>query len=223
MYRSALLASAALLLGACAPRAAAPAPIVTASTAVSGVSYYPQQTGLSWSYVPEGEEIRNPYVLRATGPTLLGSTPVQGFRLTGRGVDRTWYRSVSDAGVLLHGFTLPGATVTITPPWREYPTAGTFAPGLTWSGRSTLNILDSAGKLRQSVEVEYRYTVLEQRTVQVAGKTYRVWVINRQISGSSPELFAPSQNLWFSPYLGEVRTPEALLLIGTNFQSGNRP
>lgn len=42
-------------LGACAPtRTAAPA-TVQASTAVSGVSFYPREAGLAWSYLPEGE------------------------------------------------------------------------------------------------------------------------------------------------------------------------
>ncbi|AWN23722.1 hypothetical protein DKM44_11180 [Deinococcus irradiatisoli] len=210
----------ALLLG-CAPRqtsAPAPAP-VTAQTPVSRVSFYPQETGLSWSYLPEGDTGGLPYSLKALGPTVFGDAQVRAFELTGRGAQQTWYRQIDTSGQKLLGFRKPGLTVTLTPAWQEWPAEGAWRVGLSWSGTTTARLRSDDGQVDQAGTVTYRYTVLDQRQVSVAGQTYQVWVVDRQITDTLGGLFPASETIWFTPYVGDVRTAEALLLTGRNFQS----
>ncbi len=47
-----------------------------------------------------------------------------------------------------------------------------------------------------------------------------MWVVNRQITDTVGGLFPRSQEEWFTPYVGDVRTPEGLLLTDRNFTGG---
>lgn len=218
--RTLLLLGVAVLatLSGCAPRETTPG-TVAASTNVGRVSFYPAQVGLSWSYLPEGESITStPYLLTSQGTTLFGDRPALGFRFTGRGADQTSYRTVSDEGQYLLGFTKPGLIVTLDPPLREFPATNAWREGLTWSGRSNVRVI-SNGRIMQEGNVQYRYTVLEKRNVTIGNERLDVWVVNRQITGDVSSLFPEtSQNLWFAPYIGEVRTPEGLLQINRNYR-----
>lgn len=210
---------AALLLGSCAPRAADPGKAV-AATSVNAVTFYPAQGGLSWTYVPEGEALNSaPYTLTVLGPTLFGDQPTVAYRFSGRGADQTSFRQVGDGGSLLLGFTKPGLTVSLTPPWREYPAANAWRVGLSWSGESRVQVF-SDGKVVQEGVARYRYTVLEKRRVSVGARPHDVWVVNRQISDNLGGLFpSASQNLWYEPFGWEIRTPEGLLQVGRNYRS----
>ncbi|MFC4453328.1 hypothetical protein [Deinococcus sonorensis] len=208
-------------LAGCAPTQQTKGPALTATTTISQVSFYPSQAGLRWNYLPDGAIASDvPYVLSSQGPTIFAGQEVQGFLLSGRGADQTSYRQLSGDGVLLLGFRKPGLTVTLTPPWREYPAEGAWAVGLSWQGQSDVRVLSDDGKTNVSGKVSYRYSVLDHRTVAVGGRSYTVWVINRQITDNVGGLFPASQELWFAPYVGEVRTPEALLLASRNFTGG---
>lgn len=216
---SPLLAALALGLAACAPRTQDPGK-ATATTSVSTVSFYPSQSGLKWSYIPEGDSLNQPpYTLSALGPTIFGDQAAFAFQLSGRGADQTWYRAVNDAGILLYGFTKPGLTVSLTPPWREAPAASAWKVGLMWQGQSQVSVI-ADGKVVQQGSARYSYTVTDQRSVTVNGQSYRVWVVNRQISDDLGGLFPPSQESWFAPFVGDVRTPEGLLLVGKNYKGG---
>ncbi len=221
-YRFLLPVLACLLtLSACAPRQAVQViPTVTAQTSFSSVSFYPNQTGLQWSYVPENEPNTEPYVLQNTGPVLFGTNQVQVTQLTGRGALQTWYRQTSDAGQQLLGFRKPGLTVTLEPAWQEYPAAAAWNVGATWSGSSKATVRSDDGKVLQTGTLNYLYKVLEQRTVTVGNQQYPVWVINRQMTDDLGSLFPASQTIWFMPFIGEVRTAEGLLLTGRNFTPG---
>lgn len=216
---SPVLSALALLgLSGCVPATRAN-PTIGTSTAVSQVSFYPQQAGLSWNYLPDGDPAgAQPYVLRSLGPTLFGSTQVRALQLTGRGADQTSYRTYSEGGVYLHGFRKPGLSATLTPPWREFPAQGDWRVGLVWEGSSRVEVRSDDGRTRLSGTTNYRYTVLERRAVTVAGTGYSVWVVGRQISGDLTSLFGTSQESWFVPYVGDVKTFENLLLSGRNFQ-----
>lgn len=218
--RAALLAPLLVALAACAPRASDPGR-ATVSTDVRTVSFYPSQTGLTWSFLREGEALNEPtFTLSVEGPTLFGDQPSIAYRLTGRGTDQTSYRQVSDAGVLLLGFTKPGLTVSLTPPWREAPAASDWKAGLTWNGETTVRVFTD-GKLATEGKVTYRYTVLERRSVSVAGSRYDVWVVIRQINDSTGGVFpTASQELWFAPNLGEIRTPDGLVQVSRNYKGG---
>lgn len=208
------------LLTACPPAPSAPVPKASSGATISTVTFYPYQNALEWRYLSPGDALTlAPYVRKAGGATLLGDIPVQTSTQIGRGTETTWYRTYSDTGVYLNGIAKPGLKVLINPAWREYPASGEWRVGLRWSGSSNLTILDDTGKERQKLTGNYVYTVLEQADRTVNGVAYRVWVVNRQIIGEAKNLFPESSDFWFVPYVGEVKTPEGLLLSGTNFKS----
>lgn len=219
-WPAALLVPALLvpaLLGACAPAATQPV-TVQASTPVSGVSFYPQQSGLAWSYQLEGEDAAAPvYTLRSLGPTVFAGQPVVSFQLTGRGADQTWFRTVGADGVRLLGLRKPGVNVRLDPPWQEYPAEGAWRVGLAWQGQSEITLSGDDGRVQKRGQLNYSYVVQERRTVQTPGGRFDVWVVTRQISDTVGGLFPATQQLWFAPFVGEVRSPEALLLTGRNF------
>ncbi|EYB66727.1 hypothetical protein DEIPH_ctg079orf0134 [Deinococcus phoenicis] len=210
----------AVLLGACAPAAtktAAAAP-VQASTSVSSVSFYPRETGLGWTYLPEGEPAGGlPYTLRALGPTVFAGQTALAFQLTGRGADQTWYRQISAAGVHLLGFRKPGVTVRLEPAWTEAPAENAWRVGLNWEGSSRITLTSDDGKVQTQGTLRYRYDVQDRRRVSTPAGSFDVWVVTRQISDDVGGLFPQAQQLWFTPFVGDVRTPEGLLLTGRNF------
>ena len=211
------LLAAAPLLGACAPRAATPA-AVGVTVPVGQVSFYPQQVGLTWTYLPEGEAASEPpYVLRGLGPTLFAGQSVTATQLSGRGADQTWYRVTGAGGQRLLGFRKPGVTVSLNPAWQEFPAEAAWRVGLAWEGQSSVTVLSDDGKVQAQGTLRYRYQVQDRRRVSTAGGTFDVWVVTRQISDDVGGLFPATQQLWFSPYVGEVRTPEGLLLTSRNF------
>lgn len=221
MRRSLLSLIPLALLSACAPRQTVQViPTVTAQTSFNSVSFYPAETGLQWSYVPENEPNTEPYVVQNLGPTLFGATQVQSSQMTGRGALQVWYRQTSDAGQRLLGFRKPGVSVSLEPAWQEYPANTAWRVGATWSGSSKATLRSDDGKVTQSGTLNYLYKVLEQRQVTVGNQLYTVWVVNRQMTDDLGGLFPASQTIWFMPYIGEVRTAEGLLLTGRNFTPG---
>ncbi|GBF07753.1 hypothetical protein DAERI_170012 [Deinococcus aerius] len=206
------------LLGACAPAATKTAPPVQASTSVSSVSFYPRETGLTWTYLPEGEPAGGlPYTLRALGPTVFAGQTVLAFELTGRGADQTWYRQVGASGIQLLGFRKPGVTVRLDPAWTEAPAENAWRVGLSWEGQSQVTLTSDDGKVQAQGTLKYRYDVQDRRRVTTPAGTFDVWVVTRQITDDVGGLFPEAQQEWFTPFVGDVRTPEALLLTGRNF------
>ncbi len=209
------------LLAACAPAQQAQQAPVTASTSVSQVSFYPFQAGLSWNYLPDGDtQGGQPYTLKALGPSVFGSVQAQAYNLSGRGADQTSYRLISAQGVQLLGFRKPGLSVRLDPPWQEALAEGAWKVGLAWQGESNITVQSDDGRTNVSGKVNYSYRVLDQRSVSIGSQSYRVWVVNRQITDTVGGLFPASQEQWFVPYVGDVRTPEGLLLTGRNFAGG---
>ena len=209
------------LLAACAPAQQARQAPVTASTSVSQVSFYPFQAGLNWSYLPDGDtQGGQPYTLKALGPSVFGSVQAQAYNLSGRGADQTSYRLISAQGVQLLGFRKPGLSVRLDPPWQEALAEGAWKVGLAWQGESSITVQSDDGRTNVSGKVKYSYRVLDQRNVSIGTQSYRVWVVNRQITDTVGGLFPASQEQWFMPYVGDIRTPEGLLLTGRNFAGG---
>lgn len=210
------------LLAGCAPRQAPVAAPVKATTEASAVSFYPHESGLSWTYLPEGDTANaQPYVLQGLGPTIFREKTVDAVQLTGRGASQTWYRSYSAGGVKLLGFTKPGVTVALDPAWQEAPAESAWRVGLSWEGSSNVTVLDDAGKVQAQGVLKYRYDVQDYRQVKVPTGTYNVWVVTRQISDDLGGLFPATQQYWFAPFIGDIRTPENLLLTGKNFTVKN--
>ena len=209
------------LLAACAPAQQARQAPVTASTSVSQVSFYPFQAGLNWSYLPDGDtQGGQPYTLKALGPSVFGSVQAQAYNLSGRGADQTSYRLISTQGVQLLGFRKPGLSVRLDPPWQEALAEGAWTVGLAWQGESNITVQSDDGRTNVSGKVKYSYRVLDQRGVSIGTQSYQVWVVNRQITDTVGGLFPASQEQWFMPYVGDIRTPEGLLLTGRNFAGG---
>ncbi|MEF2277959.1 hypothetical protein V3W47_06570 [Deinococcus sp. YIM 134068] len=212
-------------LGACAPAASrTAAPPVQASTPVGRVSFYPAETGLTWSYLPEGEAAGGtPYTLRTLGPTVFAGQAVLATQLTGRGADQTWYRRVDAGGVRLLGFRKPGATVRLDPAWTEAPAEGAWRVGLSWAGESRVTVTSDDGQVQAQGTLRYRYDVQDRRRVNTPAGAFDVWVVTRQITDDVGGLVAgaqpQAQQLWFTPFVGDVRTPEGLLLTGRNFNA----
>lgn len=222
---SVLAALLGAVLASCTPQASTPG-TVQSSTPLSRVSFYPHETGLQWAYLPEGEAAGGaPYVVQNLGPTLFAGEAVNATRMTGRGADQTWYR-VSDAqGVKLLGLRKPGVTVQLQPAWLEFPAPDAWRVGLTWTGQSQARLVGDDGTVKGSGTLTYSYLVQERRQVSTPGGRFDVWVVTRQISDTVGGLFPATQQLWFAPFVGEVRTPEGLLLTERNFapRSGGQP
>lgn len=213
-----LLAALVPALGACAPRTDPAVAPVRASIPVSSVGFYPQQTGLTWTYVPEDETVGDlPYVLRALGPTIFTGESVSATQMTGRGAEQTWYRRVGADGVFLLGLRKPGVTVALNPAWQEYPAENAWKVGLVWQGKSAVTVASDDGQVKARGTLNYRYEVQDRRQVTTRAGTFSVWVVTRQMSDDVGGLFPATQQLWFTPFVGEVRTPEGLLLTGRNF------
>lgn len=220
--RLSLTALAALALAACAPVAQAPER-ATAQTPVAAASFYPQETGLAWEYLPDGEALTRPrYRLSVQGPAEFSGQRAVAYRMEGRGTDQTWYRQVGDSGVRLLGFTKPGLVVTLNPPVQELPPAASWRPGLTWEGESELQVIQGR-EVVQRGRVTWRFVVLERRSVSVPAGGHEVWVVSRQLRDDVGGLFPLSEQLWFAPHVGEVRTPEGLLLVARTPSPAGRP
>ena len=70
------------------------------------------------------------------------------------------------------------------------------------------------------VSIEYRYTVVDRRTVTLAAGTFEVFVIDfvtRTFDEEGTVLEELTQETWFSPFVGEVRTSDELFLVTANF------
>lgn len=207
----------ALALVGCAPTMSTVTE-VRPSVVQSAASFYPYESGLAWSYVPQDEtSAATPYVLRGEGPTIFLDQSVQAMKLTGRGADQTWYRQIDASGVRLLGFRKPGMTVALKPAWREYPSQNAWQIGLTWQGESAITVASDDGKVQAQGTLKYRYVVQDRRQVKVPAGTFDVWVVTRQITDDIGGLFPATQQLWFAPFVGEVMTPEELVMTGRNF------
>lgn len=212
----------ALGLAGCAPRVAE-APVSAVSALSASASFYPHEVGLTWVYHAEGDAPSSqPYVLQALGPTIFQGQSVQHVQLTGRGAQQTWYRTYEN-GVQLLGFAKPGATFILTPPLKESPAPNEWKIGLSWEGSSQLTVTDNSGKTQMSGTVHYRYDVQDFREVKVASGTYNVWVVTRQMTDTLGGIFPATQQYWFAPYIGDIRTPENILLTGKNFGMTGNP
>lgn len=220
LSRPALIAAALTtlgLLGSCAPRQQT-GTVITSSTQVNSISFYPFETGLIWNYLPEGDTSKDiPYVMQTQGPTVFLGQPVIASQLSGRGAQQTWYRTYDNSGIKLFGLRKPGVTVSLSPAWQEAPAADAWRVGLHWEGSSSITVQDDTGKVQAKGTLIYRYDVQDTRQVTTPAGTYKVWVVTRQISDDVGGLFPAAQQYWFAPYVGDLRTPENLLLTSKNF------
>jgi hypothetical protein len=226
VWRVLTLAALAVLAGACAP-AAGDGERVDVQQLVSAPSFYPQETGVTWSYLRDGARLDDPrYVERIEGPAVLEGDVWIAFRLVGGGQDATHYRQFRPDGVFLRRQTRPGGTFTFDPPMQEMPAAGDLRVGAIWSGSTVARGNFPGAPVGQRVfdqPLEYVFTVVDERPVTVGGRVYDVFVIDRTTRSFDPagEIAEEySQQIWFAPGVGKVRHENGWFLIETNFEAG---
>lgn len=216
---AALVGLVALLLAACAP-SGADAPRVGVEQLTEPISFYPNQTGATWEYLPNGARLTDPRTtVQIVGPTVVDGEVWVAWHARGRGLDETSYRQVRADGVWLKRQERLGTTYTFDPPLREYPSQAELRVGGLWTGKTTVHISADAGKQNLALVVDYTYMVVDKRKVTVPAGELEVYVIDF-ISRTIDENGAVSEELtqqsWFSPYLGDVRLRSNQVLVGTN-------
>lgn len=222
--RSPLLAALAVLvlLSACAPSADDEAR-QGVEQLTDPVGYYPEQTGIRWTYLPDGAAVSEPKVQGTVeGPTILGGETWSATHLQGRGMDVRWFRQVRDDGRYLVREERPGTVITFDPPIQELPAPGRLRAGATWGGE-TVAALEfpeaTEGNREAQREVSYRATVVDRRTVNVAAGEFDVFVIDyewREVDESGDVVDDFVQQVWYAPYVGEVRTENGFFLLDAN-------
>jgi hypothetical protein len=191
-------------------------------------SFFPQETGLRWSYLPDGARLDGArYTVTVEGPTVLDGDVWILFRLVGGGQDAGYYRQFRPDGVFLRRQTRPGGSFTFDPPIRELPAASDLRVGAIWSGATEVTgVFPGASRpegRRFTQPVDYVYTVVDRRTVRVGERTYDVFVIDftsRSFDASGEVVDELTQTLWFGPHVGTVRHENGWFLIDTNFDAG---
>lgn len=210
---------ALLLTAACAP-AAGDAPRVNVQQLTETITYYPSQAGARWEYLPSGARVTDPRVaVQVEGPTVMGDGLLTAWHARGRGLDQMSYRDHTPAGVFLHREERLGTTFRFDPPLMEFPPENQLRVGANWSGTSTVTLTLDGGRERRTLPFDYSYVVVDRRTVTVPAGEFDVFVIDftsRTYDEEGNLTDELTQQTWFAPYLGEVRTRNGHVLIATN-------
>lgn len=206
-----------VLLAACAP---APAERVSVVQRAAPPTYYPHPTGALWRYLPEGEAEDAPaLVQQVEGPTVTGGARLTAWRASGRGLETRTYRDYREDGVYISRETGPGYVTTISPPIREWPRAGTLHVGARWGGEAVATVTFTEADAQEEVRLEYRYEVVDRRPVETTAGAFDVFVIAFESRSYGPGRRTQEtlrQEVWFAPFVGEVRTDNGLFLVETN-------
>lgn len=222
MKRLALALATSLALAACAPSAQEQRTEVQQLAAA--VSFYPQEAGATWEYLPAGAALNEPRLVQTVeGPTVVGGELWIVTREAGLGLDNRWYRQYRPQGVFLQREVRPGQQIVYDPPVQEYPAEAELRVGATWGGDTSVTVLypeaSKPEEQRQTYQVEYRYTVVDRRPVTVEAGTYTVFVIDfeaRFLDDERNVIETQKLTTWFAPHLGEVRNEHDLYLVATN-------
>ncbi len=213
------------VLSACAPATSTAdnGERVEVAQLTDAITYYPFQVGAEWRYLQENVPLNSmPLVLRIEGPTIIEGDLWIKSRLEGQGFDISRYRQFRPDGVFLLREDKPGTEITFDPPIQQFPKEATLKTGSSWSGDTTAHLFfpDAQPEAQHAeLKVSYVYTVVDQRTVSSPAGDFDVFVINfvtRNLKddGSIAEEFA--QEIWFAPFIGEVRTEQGYFLISSN-------
>ncbi len=217
-----------LLLAACAPRTAEPQ---TNTAIIQGpVGFYPSQPGLDWVYLPPRASTGDPPLrLSIIGPTTFEGQPVIRFRLSGRGLERSYYRQIDASGVRLLGIEDFDRlqVARYTPAIQEYPPQASLAVGARWGGqtREVIELRSGNQVTRVSDRVlDYSYTVLGKSNVTVPAGSFEVFRIGLEYRDPRNPNLRENFELWFFPGVGEIYSSVnfadqgGLSLIDRNFK-----
>ena len=212
------------LLAACAP-SASDGPRVTVEQLAQPISFYPRETGATWQYLPDGATLdEDPLFSRVEGPIVLNGEIVTAWRLVGRGIDEQDFRRFDPTGVYLLRTNKPGSSIDFDPPIRELPAQEELRVGARWGGETSA-LVRFPGAHRpedreQTFDIDYSYTVVDERYTNVPAGQFRVFVINfqsRWVDEEGDVLEELSQTSWFAPHIGQVRTVGGYYLVDANF------
>lgn len=210
-----------LLFSACVPVSEGERVAVT--QLADEVTYYPHQVGAVWEYLEEGSLVDStPVRKRVEGPTIVAGELWVQTRVAGLGFDISGYRQYRSDGVYLLREERPGTQITFDPPIQQFPEEGSLRVGLTWAGSTTAKLFfpdASPESQRQELDVDYSYTVVDQRTVNPPAGEFEVFVINfvsRSLDDEGNIVDDFTQETWFAPFIGEVRTAEGYFLTASN-------
>ena len=208
------------LLASCVPAASEEAEVVSVPT--GPLSYAPTATGARWTYLPDGATLDEPrVVMTVEGPTVVDGEVRTAWHMVGRGLDVRWFRAHLEDGTYLVREERPGTIITFDPPILEMP-SGPLRVGQSWRGdtTATLRFPDAEPENRlSSLDLQWVSTVVDRRTVTLAAGTFEVFVLNftsRTLDEQGRVVEELTQETWFAPYLGEVRTENGFYLIDSN-------
>ena len=212
---------AAALLAACAPTTSDER--VEVQQLTEPLTYYPNQTGARWQYLPDAARLSDPRLIRSIeGPTVLDGEVWISWRTAGRGIDLRTFRQTRPDGVFLKRRVRPGSVITFDPPIQEFPAQGQLRVGATWAGETSATIefpgADPENR-HSTLELTYTYTVVDQRSVTLLAGEFDVFVVNlvtRTFDEDGEIVEELRQETWFSPFVGEVRTDNGYFLVETN-------
>ena len=214
---------AVLILAACAPGSEEEGPRLNIEQFTGNVSFYPQETGAAWAYVPQGSQISATGLATVIeGPTVLNDDIWVATKFVGLGVDGARYRQYRPDGVFVLREDASGSRTVFDPPLKEYPAPSELRVGATWAGETTARLFFPGAKpadRNQTFEVTYNYTVVDKRNVRLPLGELEVYVINmigRSFNEEGKVANETTQVTWFSPFIGEVRTREGFFLARSN-------
>jgi hypothetical protein len=200
------------LLVSCAPPSVVPRASV--SSVFDAPTFFPEQTGLRWSYHFPNEELSvPPVVVEVLSPTRFNGLTLVTSRVLGRGYDITKLHSVGGDGVFLHKEVRPGVTITYDPPIRELPGVGDLRVGFSWGGETTASIVFHSNAVPSSFVLSYEYVVLQARNLVTPVGSFFAYQVN--LTGRD-ESRSVSHNVHFAPFVGYVINADGSILTGTN-------
>lgn len=220
--RRTLLALVALgsILAACTPAGTTSSERVEVEQLTEPITYYPYQTGARWQYLPDGARLSDPTTaLVVEGPTIVDNEVWLSWHMRGRGLDQRSYRQVRGDGVFLKQEERLGTVFTFDPPLQEYPPQSQMRVGAQWRGTTTVHMSAEEGKQQRDLVIDYVYTVVDQRSVNVPAGAFDVFVIDfttRTTDENGTVTEELTQQSWFAPYVGEVRTRNGHVLVDSN-------
>lgn len=225
MNQKMALFMALFLLGVigCAPGSGDPGR-VEVEQVTGPAEFYPHQTGAIWYYLPSGERLDATRVARRVeGPTMIGGRRLVASREVGRGRDNSEFRDYRADGVFVVRRTRPGALIEFDPPLQEWPAEGELRVGSSWAGETTAELTFTEARpenRRQTLKVRYACEVVDRRTVSVVAGSFAVFVTNcerESINDDGETVETLRQEIWFAPFIGEIRTDTGDILVDTNF------
>jgi hypothetical protein len=216
------------LLSSCTPGTTSAKPVEVKQFA-GEVSYYPHEAGASWAYLGEGEPGDAPrLVYTVQGPTVVNGDLWVVTSAVGKGLDIAWFRQYRSDGVFLLREMRPGMEINYDPPLQEMPVEGTLRVGSTWGGETTVNIYFPDAKRPEDQNItrtfNYVYTVVDERTVNLAAGDFKAFVIDlvaRTYDQEGNEVPCSGTGeckytTFFTPNIGEIRTENNYYLFETN-------